>query len=131
MSSKRKLEEREEARAKRPRRRLRSNSEPQPIDANQAEKRVALRRLFGRILSVEARREEREEAAEAAEEVDEGEDPLLDGVPVDLEAEALGFLVCAQETLRFLHTRGLSMQHPMFARLRSRLLQGISDIGLA
>ncbi|XP_072944988.1 uncharacterized protein insb [Epargyreus clarus] len=61
----------------------------------------------------------------------ENQDPLLDSVPVDLDPEQLGFLVCAQETLRFLNGRGLPFEHPVFTRLRSRLLRGIDELAVA
>lgn len=62
---------------------------------------------------------------------DENDDPLLDSVPVDMDPEQLGFLVCAQETLRFLHGRGIPIEHPVFSRLRSRLLRGIGEMAMA
>lgn len=90
--------------------------------------------MFGRVCSVELDNapttEEFEEHLEQ-DSGDENEDPLLDSVPVDMDPEQLGFLVCAQETLRFLHARGIPPHHPMFARLRSRLLQGIGELGMA
>ncbi|KAI5637536.1 hypothetical protein NE865_09669 [Phthorimaea operculella] len=94
-----------------------------------------LKRLFGRICSVDlenraAPQQEREDDT-ASEFTDENEDPLLDSVPVDMDSEQLGFLVCAQETLRFLQGRGIPPHHPMFARLRTRLLQGIGEMAVA
>lgn len=129
-------------RAKRQRRRKRSNSEP-ITDTDSAEKRQALRRLFGRFCSVEIdRRPQRDEEppdddaddpifADDSIFADENEDPLLEAVPVDMDPEQLGFLVCAQETLRFLSSRGISPEHPVFARLRLRLLRGIGELAVA
>ncbi|KAL0871058.1 hypothetical protein ABMA27_004863 [Loxostege sticticalis] len=126
-----------ERRVKRQRRRKRSHSEP-ATDTDSAEKRQALKRLFGRFCSVEMdpQRDEEPETPEYEEEEEslfgnENEDPLLDSVPVDMDPEQLGFLVCAQETLRFLHGRGIPPQHPVFARLRSRLLRGIDEMAMA
>ncbi|KAM3965821.1 uncharacterized protein ACR2FA_000144 [Aphomia sociella] len=124
-------------RMRRQRRRKRSRSEP-AIDTDNAEKRQALKRLFGRICSVEAdsQRENVEEdleyeRSEYGNDSEENNDLLLDSVPVDMDPEMLGFLVCAQETLRFLHMRGVPIQHPVFARLRSRLLRGIGEMAVA
>ncbi|XP_026756490.1 uncharacterized protein LOC113516290 [Galleria mellonella] len=124
-------------RVRRQRRRKRSHSEP-ANDPDNAEKRQALKRLFGRICSVEVdnQRELNEEGPEHnysdfGNDSDENNDPLLDSVPVDMDPELLGFLVCAQETLRFLHMRGVPIQHPVFARLRSRLLRGIGEMAVA
>ncbi|XP_028042041.1 uncharacterized protein LOC114251840 [Bombyx mandarina] len=138
--NKRKRED-SERRVKRQRRRKRSHSEPLLNDSENAEKRQALKRLFGRVCSAEVnddhRRVNQEEEVEEPEFGgqgqfgDENEDPLLDSVPVDMDPEQLGFLVCAQETLRFLHGRGIPVQHPVFARLRSRLLQGIDELAMA
>ncbi|XP_049876211.1 uncharacterized protein LOC126373897 [Pectinophora gossypiella] len=131
MTNKRKREA-DERRAKRQRLRHRASSEPLMHDTGSAEKKQALKRLFGRICSVDNRPEEEEEPELYFPEVgDENEDPLLDSVPVDMDPEQLGFLVCAQETLRFLHGRGIPPNHPMFARLRSRLLQGIGEMAAA
>lgn len=120
-------------RVKRQRRRKRSRSEPLLHDSESAEKRQALKRLFGRICSVELDDTQRREPSSGDEEEfgDENEDPLLDSVPVDMDPEQLGFLVCAQETLRFLHGRGIPIEHPVFARLRSRLLRGIGEMAVA
>lgn len=125
-------------------------SEPAPVvegasgggecDSATRAKRVALRRLFGRCSESEETRRAREhlrEELEAEEEAeqrafpDENEDPLLDSVPVNMDPEQLGFLVCAQETLRFLHRRGLSVRHPVFSRLRSRFLRGLNEMANA
>ncbi|XP_063536823.1 uncharacterized protein LOC134746384 [Cydia strobilella] len=132
MTSKRKrdCDETDEMRVKRQRRRKRSRSEPLLHDSESAEKRQALKRLFGRICSVELDDTQREEEARG-DFNDENEDPLLDSVPVDMDPEQLGFLVCAQETLRFLHRRGIPIEHPVFARLRSRLLRGIDEMAVA
>lgn len=115
------------------RRRKRARSEPM-LDTDNAEKREALRRLFGRICSVEVdgpriTQEDLEDGNSSYG--DENDDPLLDSVPVDMDPEQLGFLVCAQETLRFLHGRGIPIQHPVFSRLRSRLLRGIDEMAVA
>jgi hypothetical protein len=134
MSNKRKHDVDVERRAKR--RRKRSNSEP-PCDTDNQEKNKALTRLFGRMCTVGA--EDNRELLELNDEDfvdrslfgDENEDPLLDSVPVDMDPEQLGFLVCAQETLRFLHRRGIPPQHPVYARLRSRFLRGIDEMGVA
>ncbi|OWR48933.1 hypothetical protein KGM_215480 [Danaus plexippus plexippus] len=103
-------------------------------DSDNAEKRQALKRLFGRFCSVEMENEQQDsdelfddnENERSNGYVDENDDPLLDSVPVDMDPEQLGFLVCAQETLRFLHGRGISTEHPVFTRLRLRLLRGIA-----
>ncbi|CAF4929967.1 unnamed protein product [Pieris macdunnoughi] len=140
MTSKRKrdCENDSERLAKRQRRRKRSRSEPLISDPQTAEKRQALKRLFGRICSVEM--ENDHVSDESGDEYnfddrevfgDENEDPLLDSVPVNMDPEQLGFLVCAQETLRFLHGRGIPTEHPVFARLRSRLLRGIGEMAVA
>ncbi|XP_047032015.1 uncharacterized protein LOC124638910 [Helicoverpa zea] len=135
MMNKRKRDDTGDRRAKRQRIRKRSRSEPLRNDSVTAEKREALKRLFGRICSVEMDDNQRvsDEEEELAYELlrEQNEDPLLDDVPVDMDPEQLGFLVCAQETLRFLHGRGISFEHPVFARLRLRLLQGIGEIGVA
>lgn len=142
MTSKRKRERENEAErhVKRQRRRKRSRSEPLMNDPDNAEKRQALKRLFGRICSVEMDNEHHTsddmfdnmneyESQDAYG--DENDDPLLDSVPVDMDPEQLGFLVCAQETLRFLHGRGIPIEHPVFSRLRSRLLRGIGEMAMA
>ncbi|XP_014357732.2 uncharacterized protein LOC106710242 [Papilio machaon] len=123
---------------KRQRRRKRSRSEPLMNDAVSAEKRQALMRLFGRFCSVEmdSNADNQEFSPDNRDSDnnsfgDENEDPLLDSVPVDMDPEQLGFLVCAQETLRFLHGRGVPIEHPVFARLRSRLLRGIDEMAVA
>lgn len=122
-----------ESKAKRQRRRKRSHSEPVVVDSDSTEKRQALKRLFGRVCSVDLDSAPADEYDDDSEHdsPDENEDPLLDSVPVDMDPEQLGFLVCAQETLRFLHARGIPPHHPMFARLRSRLLQGIGELAMA
>ncbi|CAH2043424.1 unnamed protein product, partial [Iphiclides podalirius] len=125
-----------ERKLKRQRRRKRSRSEPLMNDSDSAEKRQALKRLFGRICSVELDANHGEGPVDNREfdsgnYGDENEDPLLDTVPVDMDPEQLGFLVCAQETLRFLHGRGIPIEHPVFARLRSRLLRGIGEMAVA
>lgn len=131
MQSKRKREdessEDESEGSKRPR--AGSTSALPSQDTDDAEKNTALRKLFGRISSMELNGQQAESSDE--ESLDECEDPLLDSIPVDMDPEQLGFLVCAQETLRFLHMRGMSVEHPMFARLRSRFLRGIHEMGLA
>lgn len=135
MTSKRKHDDNGDRRV-RQRIRKRSRSEPLMNDSENPEKRQALKRLFGRICSLELENNvdrpsnEEEDNAEPPY-IDENDDPLLDTVPVDMDPEQLGFLVCAQETLRFLHGRGISVQHPVFARLRSRLLRGIDEIATA
>ncbi|CAG5033233.1 unnamed protein product [Parnassius apollo] len=138
MTSKRKHERDNEVdrKLKRQRRRKRSRSEPLMNDSDSAEKRQALKRLFGRICSVELEAEHNDDLLEnrgfdSHSFADENEDPLLDSVPVDMDPEQLGFLVCAQETLRFLHGRGIPIEHPVFARLRSRLLRGIGEMAVA
>lgn len=125
-----------------------AETEPAPVvegasggeecDSATRAKRVALRRLFGRCSEPEETTRAREhlrEELEAEEEprafLDENEDPLLDTVPVNMDPEQLGFLVCAQETLRFLHRRGLSIRHPVFSRLRSRFLRGLNEMANA
>ncbi|KAJ2945532.1 hypothetical protein O0L34_g350 [Tuta absoluta] len=134
-TNKRKREADADRQAKRQRLRHRASSEPLLSDSNSTEKRQALRRLFGRICSVDlenrsAPQQEPEEDT-TSELTDENEDPLLDSVPVDMDPEQLGFLVCAQETLRFLQGRGIPPHHPMVARLRTRLLQGIGEMAVA
>lgn len=136
--NKRKRADDPEGHAKRQRRRKRSSSEPLACDASSRAKRAVLKRLFGRVCSVEldpserVREEHQEPVDESFEEYrDENEDPLLDSIPENMDPEQLGFLVCAQETLRFLHRRGMSIQHPMFARLRSRFLRGLDEMGMA
>ncbi|VVC93226.1 unnamed protein product [Leptidea sinapis] len=140
MSSKRKRDIDNEAerqpKRQRPRRRKRSRSEPLTSDSYSTEKREAIKRLFGRICSVEYDSEHDIDGEEyntdnEAGFADENEDPLLDSVPVNMDPEQLGFLVCAQETLRFLHGRGIPTEHPVFARLRSRLLRGIGEMAVA
>lgn len=136
MNSKRKRDDDDSRRVKRLRRRKRSLSEPLRNDSKSAEKRQALKRLFGRVCSVEVDENLRvlddvSDTENRDEYADENEDPLLDSVPTDMDPEQLGFLVCAQETLRFLHGRGIPPQHPVFARLRSRLLQGIDELAMA
>lgn len=135
MTSKRKREAMDDRRVKRQRRRKRSRSEPLRQEPESAEKREALKRLFGRVCSVELENsfgsDDDSDDFDAHDSRDENEDPLLDTVPVNMDPEQLGFLVCAQETLRFLHGRGIPPHHPMFARLRSRLLQGIGEIAMA
>ncbi|CAG9564825.1 unnamed protein product [Danaus chrysippus] len=141
MTSKRKRERDNEAvrQVKRQRRRKRSRSEPLMNDSDNAEKRQALKRLFGRFCSVEMENEQQDsdelfddnENETSNGYVDENDDPLLDSVPVDMDPEQLGFLVCAQETLRFLHGRGISTEHPVFTRLRLRLLRGIGEMAMA
>ncbi|XP_068617930.1 uncharacterized protein insb [Battus philenor] len=135
MTSKRKRERENEVdrRVKRQRRRKRSRSEPLRNDSDSAEKRQALKRLFGRICSVELEADHNDDSSDNPDRGfgDENEDPLLDSVPVDMDPEQLGFLVCAQETLRFLHGRGIPIEHPVFARLRSRLLRGIGEMAVA
>lgn len=130
MTSKRKRED--ERRAKVRRRKKSSNKH---LDPDNAEKRQALRRLFGRVCSTESDNNQQpapeEDDYNDNEFFDENEDPLLDSVPVDMDPEQLGFLVCAQETLRFLHGRGIPIEHPVFARLRSRLLRGIDEMAMA
>lgn len=133
MTSKRKRESEIGKQVKRQRRRKRSNSEPLMNDSDSAEKRQALKRLFGRICSVELENDANENVSEVDSDAyaDENDDPLLDSIPVDMDPEQLGFLVCAQETLRFLHGRGIPIEHPVFTRLRSRLLRGIDEMGMA
>lgn len=123
--------------AKKPRVTKHSSSETLRTEAVPPEKREALRRLFGRIRAVDL--EENQQAASEPEEelpfedllTEEDENSLVEDVPADMDPEQLGFLVCAQETLRFLKGLGISYQHPVFNHLRLRLLQGISEIGVA
>lgn len=121
-------------RAKRPRAQ-RSNNEPLRNVTVPAEKREALRRTFGRISAVgmEGNRRSASEPEEELENLltEEDENSLVEDVPADMDPEQLGFLVCAQETLRFLNGLGVTYQHPVFNHLRLRLLQGISEIGVA
>ncbi|XP_045774950.1 uncharacterized protein LOC123873894 [Maniola jurtina] len=141
MTSKRKRERDNESerQVKRQRRRKRSRSVPLMNDPDSAEKRQALKRLFGRICSVEMENEHGPaDLFDNTSDVDsrdaygdENDDPLLDSVPVDMDPEQLGFLVCAQETLRFLHGRGIPIEHPVFSRLRMRLLRGIGEMAMA
>lgn len=128
MTSKRKCEPDVERDAKSGRCRMRSRSEP---TLHQGESPPKKKRT-GRI-SVDNQPELDNETDPVKNEAfgDENEDPLLDSVPVDMDPEQLGFLVCAQETLRFLHGRGIPPHHPMFARLRSRLLRGIDEMSVA
>ncbi|XP_023937249.1 uncharacterized protein LOC112045333 [Bicyclus anynana] len=140
MTSKRKRDRDNETERhlKRQRRRKRSRSVPLMNDPDNAEKRQALKRLFGRICSVEMDNEGPATGLSDTSDVDsrdaygdENDDPLLDSVPVDMDPEQLGFLVCAQETLRFLHGRGIPIEHPVFSRLRMRLLRGIGEMAMA
>lgn len=114
-----------------------SSSEPLQDETKEPEKREVLRRLFGRCIIQNNNNNNNPPAAEEVSDddyedcLDENEDPLLDIVPVNLDPEQLGFLVCAQETLRFLYGRGFTVENPLFVRLRSRLLQGINDIAAA
>lgn len=123
-------------------RQKRSSSEPLACETSSSAKRVVLKRLFGRVCSVELENKDRvreeesppepvDESVEDENYTDENEDPLLDSVPENMDPEQLGFLVCAQETLRFLHRRGMSIQHPVFARLRLRFLRGLNEMGMA
>lgn len=133
-NNRRQVNDEAERRLRRQRRRKRSRSEPLKDATDSAEKREALKRLFGRICSVEAESDRvvHENNSECTSEFgNENDDPLLDSVPVDMDPEQLGFLVCAQETLRFLHGRGIPVEHPVFTRLRSRLLQGIDEMAVA
>ncbi|CAH2236060.1 uncharacterized protein LOC120631047 [Pararge aegeria] len=140
MTSKRKRERDNEPERylKRQRRRKRSRSVPLMNDPDNAEKRQALKRLFGRICSVGIENDNIpadlfDNTSDSDTQYaygDENDDPLLDSVPVDMDPEQLGFLVCAQETLRFLHCRGVA-EHPMFSRLRMRLLRGIDEMAMA
>lgn len=129
MTSKRKREPDVERDSKSGRCRMRSRSEP---TLHQGESPPKKKRI-GRISVDHDNQSPNERADSVKNEVfgDENEDPLLDSVPVDMDPEQLGFLVCAQETLRFLHGRGIPPHHPMFARLRSRLLQGIDEMSVA
>ncbi|KAJ8714958.1 hypothetical protein PYW08_004939 [Mythimna loreyi] len=124
-------------RAKKQRVTKRARSEPLRKESVPAEKREALRRLFGRIGAVNMD-ENQHPASDGEEEMqfqglltEEDENALVEDVPADMDPEQLGFLVCAQETLRFLKGLGITYQHPVFNHLRLRLLQGISEIGVA
>lgn len=135
MTSKRKRDD-VDRKVKRKRVMKRSRSEPLSGDADSSEKRQALKRLFGRVCSADSennqqRLPDEEEFDSRDAYADENDDPLLDSVPVDMDPEQLGFLVCAQETLRFLHGRGIPIEHPVFSRLRSRLLRGMDEIAMA
>lgn len=129
MMNKRKRDENPERRPKRKGIRKRSRSEPLRggTSSANAEKREALRRLFGRICSAEI--DENLQRADREDMLDD--EDLIGWVPPDMDPEQLGFLVCAQETLRFLNGLGISCQHPVFNNLRTRLLQGIGEIGVA
>ena len=130
-------------RAKKPRVATRSQSEPLRNETVPPEKREALRRLFGRISAADMGGNQQQqpplsEPEEPEEELryedlltEEDETALVEEVPADMDPEQLGFLVCAQETLRFLNKLGITCQHPVFNHLRLRLLQGISEIGVA
>lgn len=125
-------------RAKKPRV-PRSRSEPLRTETVSREKREALRRLFGRISASDMGGSQQQQPPADQEEdlryeellTEEDENALVEEVPADMDPEQLGFLVCAQETLRFLNKLGITCQHPVFNHLRLRLLQGISEIGVA
>lgn len=121
-------------RAKKPRVPRRSHSEPLRNESVPAEKREALRRLFGRICAVDLEQNQQPNLEEDRYDdllSAEDEAALVEEVPADMDPEQLGFLVCAQETLRFLNGLGITYQNPVFNHLRLRLLQGISEIGVA
>lgn len=127
--------ENDESEAKRPRRRLRSNSEPQP----QAEEVRALK-ITARVSSADnakvcARESSKEKQPSIQEDSDNSdfadEDDDVFGALGELDPEQLGFLMCAQETFRFLKQRGIPVEHPMFASLRSRFIKGMTDMGIA
>ncbi|KAG6455122.1 uncharacterized protein LOC115446692 [Manduca sexta] len=136
MTSKRKRDD-VDRKVKRKRGMKRARSEPLSGDSENSEKRQALRRLFGRGSSAESENnqqrlpDDEDDFDPRDAYIDENDDPLLDSVPVDMDPEQLGFLVCAQETLRFLHGRGVPVEHPVFSRLRSRLLRGMDEIAMA
>lgn len=131
MTSKRKREADVERDSRSGRRRIRSRSEP---TMHLGESRSKRRRTERVSIDMDNQPTLDDEADDLRnEEVldDEHEDPLLDMVPVDMDPEQLGFFVCAQETLRFLNRRGITPHHPMFAKLRSRLLRGIDEMSVA
>lgn len=132
MMSKRKREEELDDEAKGKRVRKRSRSEPR-YDTDNPEKREVLRRLFGRSASEESSRPAADDRIEddVLAPDDDNDDLLFDEVPVNLDPEQLGFLMCAQETLRFLQERGLTLQHPMLARLRTHFIDSFHHIALA
>lgn len=140
MSNKRKSSEvpNEDAEPKRPRTRRPSQSEPRDTGSDSTEKREALRRLFsrdcskGQDLDNEAEDEYEEENEDEAEEPAYIEDPLLlDSIPEYMDPEQLGFLMCAQETLRYLSENGMPFHHPVYVNLRNLFVISLGDIGVA
>ncbi|KOB68374.1 Uncharacterized protein OBRU01_18442 [Operophtera brumata] len=126
-----------EAKAKRRRRRERSRSEPRNTGSDNAQKREALHRLFGRY-SPQGNPHFDTDDEDLLTESDESDDPcyiedplLLDAVPECMDPEQLGFLLCAQETLRFLRQSGMSFRNPVYVNLRSRFLKAMKDLGIA
>lgn len=134
MTSKRKSESDVERVPNNERCRKRARSEPtlHSGESESASKKKRTERHFSidldslPVLDDERNPEENEECSEG-----ENEDPLLDSVPVNMDPGQLGFLVCAQEALRYLNGRGIPPSHPMFTNLRSRLLRGIGEMSVA
>lgn len=123
--------------AKRQRRRRRSRSEPRNTGSDNAQKREALHRLFGRYSPQDNTHFDADDE-DYLTESDENEDPyyiedplLLDAVPECMDPEQLGFLLCAQETLRFLRQSGMSFRNPVYVSLRSRFVKAMKDLGIA
>lgn len=130
-------EEEMEPRAKRPRCRRRSRSEPRNTGSDNSQKNEALRRLFGWYFLRDGVPYEGDDDNYMSDN-DENDDPcyvedplLLDSVPECMDPEQLGFLLCAQETLRYLRQSGMSVRHNVYMSLRSRFVKAIKDLGIA
>ncbi|GBP34727.1 hypothetical protein EVAR_25731_1 [Eumeta japonica] len=104
-----------------PKMRKRSNSEP--VTLSPSEKRS--KRISGDSDRCDLNQVT---AGDQRADCDRSEDSILE-LADGLEPEHLGFLVCAHETLRFLHGRGVPDESPLIARLRSRFANQISEIG--
>lgn len=139
MSNKRKAadEPEDDSRAKRPRCRRRSRSEPRNTGSENALEREAIHRLFGEYCvrdGIHFEGDDNEYLMDNDENADPSyvEDPLLlDSVPECLDPELLGFLLCAQETLRFLRQSGMSMRHTVYMSLRSRFVNAMKELEIA
>ncbi|XP_065079522.1 uncharacterized protein insb [Ochlerotatus camptorhynchus] len=62
------------------------------------------------------------EDADSSENDDDGYPPMDGAVVVGHQAEALGFAVCARETMAFLEREGVPVDSPIMVSLRSRLV---------
>lgn len=111
------------------RRRRSRSSKPLQKQTKEPKKRQVLRRLFCRDPTNNIENSPPRQNVEDSD--SENDDPLLSNVPVNLVPVQLGFLVGAQETLRFLHGSGITADNPLFQHLRSHLLRGMHDIGAA